>query len=363
MSFLAGFHKIIKYFHANLIFGLPCTILILLQACGTTHEVAISVVEPPAVDLSHEIKRIGVISSCTAVAEISTKGELEPWVSYTDQKWTQEAKKAALEGLFQKLSKDTKFDTIILLEAIPAADNLLGEGRGDIDWGMLQSICTENRVDALFALASYETETEATVKKTRIAQKDLLRDVVKVRGNEITLKTLIENGWRIYDPAERAILDEITINDEIVSRAQGEDPYRAFQAIEDRKDSLISKSTKSGLDFGSRLQPYTRVVWRDYYFKGTRNMEKADSLAQTDNWREAAALWKLDTVHPNSKIRSRVFYNLAVANELHGDLQSAVDWATKSYDTFASRSTEQYLEQLYNRINSSNQIEDLYLGR
>ena len=363
MHFIAGFNKLIKSLHPIPGLGALCLLLLLIQACGTTKEVPVTVVEPAPVELSQEIKRIGVISSCSAVSETTALEELEPWISHTDTKWSKEAKKAALQGLFQQLSKDTKFDTILLLDDVPSDYIALGENTEDIDWDQLNSICVENNVDALFALASFQTDTEVSIKKTRIEQKNLLREVVKIPGNEITLRTMIENGWRIYDPAERSILDEITINDELTSSAQGEDPYMAFQAIEDRKDSLISKGSKAGHNFGSRLQPYSTVVWRDYYTKGSTNMEKADSLAQSDNWQQAAALWKLDIVHPKEKIRARAQYNLAVANELHGDLDSAVDWATKSYDTYASKSTELYLDQLQTRILNTNRIEEEYIGR
>ena len=363
MHIIPGFNKLIKFLHSNRGLGFLCLFLILFQACGTTKEVPVTVVEPAPVELSQEIKRIGVISSCSVVSETTVLEELEPWVSHMDNKWSQEAKKAALQGLFQQLSKDTKFDTILLLNDVPSKYITLGENKEEIDWDQLGSICLENDVDALFALASFQTDTEVSIKKTRIEQKNLLREVVKIPGNEITLKTMIENGWRIYDPGKRAILDEITINDELTSSAQGEDPYMAFQAIEDRKDSLISKGSKAGHNFGSRLQPYSTVVWRDYYTKGSTNMEKADSLAQSDNWQQAAALWKLDIVHPKEKIRARAQYNLAVANELHGDLESAVNWATKSYDTYASKSTELYLDQLQTRVLNTNRIEEQYIGR
>ena len=106
----------------------------------------------------------------------------------------------------------------------------------------------------------------------------------------------------------------------------------------------------AGIKFGSRLNPYEETIWRPYYAKGSSNLEKADSLARAEEWKDAAKLWEKDLSHPSAKIRSRAYFNMAVVNELHGDLKTAMDWANKSYDIYDSKFTARYLDDLDHRM-------------
>lgn len=333
----------------------------LLSSCGITHEVSVQTIEPAIVDLTSEINRIGIINESIVADNEEASSELEAWVSYSDRQLSEAAKEAALSGLFDELVKDARFDTIVLLQAtkgdlIGATDQL-----EEIPWQAMKSLCENHELDALFALAFHETNTQISLKKTKLEQRDMLRDNIMIRGHEITLETLIENGWRIYDPFNKLILDEITLDNHIVNKAKGEDPLQAFQAIDSRKDSVIVFSKKTGNSFGLRLQPQTRTVSREYFYKGSVNLEKADALVQSEEWKAAADLWELDMSHPEPKIRGRSYFNMAVINELHGDLETAMDWAKKSNQTYGTKLTEEYLDILSNQLLKQQQIEEQYL--
>ncbi|MEN8789570.1 MAG: DUF6340 family protein [Flavobacteriaceae bacterium] len=335
--------------------------ILLLASCGVTHQVDVQTVEPAKVDLSSGIRRIGIINESIAGEIDQETGELEAWVRYSDKNISEAAKDAALMGLFNELIHDTRFDSILVLEQesdLQLSDQQLD---GAIPWERMAEICKKYEVDALFALAFHETDTRISLKKTKMEKRNLLRERIQTRGHEITLETLIENGWRIYDPFNKSILDEITLKNQLVSKAKGEDPIEAFQAIEDRRDSVLSFSAKTGSNFGSRLQPHKQTISRPYYIKGSDNLQKANEMAEAEDWQGAAALWKLDMAHTKSKVRSRAFYNMAVINEVHGDLESALELATKSNEVFESKLTKQYVLALNDRIKIQQQLEEQFL--
>ena len=337
-----------------LLFGIAFFML----SCGVTHNVDIPVWEPAPVDLANGIKRIGIINQSqeTKVSEQLTG--VEAWVAYSDEELSASAKQAAIDALYKELASDDRFDTILI---IPHSSNSVAFSFTDqelIPWNEMEKLCQQYRVDALFALAFHETDTEISIKKAKIKQRDLLRDNYTIRGHELKLETLIENGWRIYDPFNKQILDEISINNQIISKGEGEDPYLAFEAIEDRRDSVMMAGKNAGIKFGSRLNPYSQTISRPYYAKGSLNLIKADSLAQVSEWKNAARLWEKDLSHPSPKIRSRAYFNMAVVNELHGDLPTAMDWASKSIDIYESRFTQRYLDDLYHRMSRLTLIEE-----
>ena len=314
-------------------------------------------------DLANEIKRIGIINESLVTEVSDNTGALEAYISSTDHQLTLAGTEAAIKGLFNELAKDSRFDTILVIDlgekGLKSVNN--PDNPNQIPWQSMIGLCKQNNVDALFALAHYDTETQISLKKAKVEKKDLIRDNVLIKGHEITLETLIENGWRIYDPFNKVVLDEIVLNDQVVSKATGEDPFQALWSIEDRKDSILLKSKNNGIDFGLRLQPQEHVEYREYFAKGTENLAVANDLAISNEWKAASQLWEKDMSHPKPKIRSRAYYNMAVVNELHGDLESALNWAIQSYDIHNSKMTERYVEVLTNRISNNRLIEEQFL--
>ena len=337
---------------------LSCFCLLLLTACSVTSPVAVSTTEPAPVDLSKDIKRIGIYGQELNSDQTIKSFGLEEWVRYTDQLLSEAGRQAALKGLFEELTRDPRFDTIVIIEAHTSQNLTVNRNMDLIPWNTIKDICLRNSIDALFSLAYFETDTKVSLKKAKVTQKNLLRENTTVNGREITLETLIENGWRIYDPFKKEVLDEIVLNEQLVNTARGEDPFDAFQAVEDRQDSLISISSKNGSSFALRLQPFEQRIERDFYVKGSENMVKANDFIKSENWAQAKILWESDSKNPDPKISGRAFHNLAVLNEYHGDVETAHAWALKSTAVYNSKLTANYLEALEARLVKTQIIEE-----
>lgn len=315
----------------SLYFVFLVAILLFLGGCSTTSQVAIRTIEPAPVTLSQQIKRIGIIDRSEPKVQAENHDRIEQLIAAENRWLSEKGTDAALSGLLQELQKDDRFDAVQLLDELPAQMKNFGTPSEGISWSTISTLCEQYDVDAIFSLAYYETDTKVSLKKAKVEDHDLMRQKVIVPGHEITLETLIENGWRIYDPANQQLIDEFTLNDRLVSSAKGRDPFRALQSIENRKDSVLSKSKNSGSTYGLRLQPYEHDVTRDYFSVGTDNFVKAEEKAKNDDWKAAAGLWELETTNEKSKIRSKACYNMAVFSEIKGDLTEAIDWASKSY--------------------------------
>jgi hypothetical protein len=90
-------------------------------------------------------------------------------------------------------------------------------------------------------------------------------------------------------------------------------------------------------------------VTRDYFVKGTNNLEIAKRKAQTGKWDEAGKLWELETENPKIKIAGRACYNMAIINEINGSLDDALGWAQKSWEDYKTRQALKYIRILENR--------------
>ncbi|MFS4491798.1 DUF6340 family protein [Maribacter sp. 2308TA10-17] len=326
-----------------------CSVLVALSSCTSTKELTISTIEPSPVDFSNQIRKIGIVNSSKSSFVKSYSTRLEQLIVMEERWLAEKGTEAALTGLFDELAQDQRFDTVRILDNLDEEMTDFGTRPSKETWNKIAEICEENGVDAIFSLASHDTETQFSLKKTKIDQLDMMRDRTKVSAQEITLETLIENGWRVYDPKQRILVDEFTSNDQITASAKGVSPVDALQAIDKRRETLLEQSKNSGSSYAQRMQPKKLDVQRAYYVLGTRNFELADDKIQEGAYHEAIKLWEEEIANPKARISGRACYNLAVLSEFNGNLNAAMNWATKSYDLHKEDATLDYITTLERR--------------
>jgi len=324
-------------------------LLLFFSGCKSTQLVTVYSLEPAPVELAKNIKRIGIINEVHTTVSSAPIKSIEGFVAATDQQLSMEGKEAAIEGLFGVLFKDKRFDTIIILESTPEIWKKKNPGDEVIPWKTLEDLCVSNNLDAIFSLAFYETDTRVTNKRSSMEEVDLLRVKTMVAAREITLETLIENGWRIYDPFEKKVLDEILINEELVIQSKGKNAMNALRSMTDRSDSMLLKSRGSGSAFGMRLKPYSKAIQRAIYIKGSDKIAQAKEAIQKEDWLEAARLWQLETTNEKAKIKAMACHNMAVLYEIKNDLPKAMEWAILAQSHFEDKNSREYIEALKQR--------------
>lgn len=316
------------------------------NSCSATKDLEISAVEPAAIDLHNHITRIGIVNTSTPVSQEPVSDAIGRRITKENVRLSREGQEAAITGLREVLQRDGRFDTIVFIETTPEALVGLDTDPQEIAWQSIQEICGAHELDAVFALASYDTETHIKVKKKAYLALDLIRVRNKVRGHEITVETLIENGWRIYEPNSKAVLDEFVFKGAIVSRGQGQTPSRALENLGSRQEDFIAQSREDGSKYGARLRPMKRKLIRQLYVKGSPNLEEADVFIQKDDWENAVYLWQKDIAGAKTKPKARACHNMAVWQEYQGQLNSALTWARKADETFTTKHSQAYIADL-----------------
>ncbi len=332
------------------------TFLLLLASCGSTHEVAINSMEPARVDLSDKIVRVGILNSAGNPEESNLGKGIDRLVAIEDQWLIKKGQDAALFGLMDELIKDNRFDVELLDSSIDGLEGFSNNSEA-IPWASIKSICEKYNIDALFHLTHFDAETQISLRKTKMEQLNMLREKEEISAQEITLETLIQNGWRIYDPFLEKIVDEYTYDQQIVSKAKGLDPVAALRAIGSRKDSILSTGEFAGNSYGERLKPFERKIYRTYFVKGTDKLVQAAKNMASGDVQAAIKLWQEEVGHPKTKIKGRVCYNLAVGKELGGDLEQALEWASKANESLNDKNSQRYVTELESRINQQTIVE------
>jgi hypothetical protein len=181
---------------------------------------------------------------------------------------------------------------------------------------------------------------------------------VPVIKHYATVYTKIKSGWRIYDPVNKLILDEYISFQDVISKGSGINPLKAVEAISGRTEAVMQVSTELGQLYAKRILPYYIRVARLYFVRGTDNFKIAKRRARTGDWDGAAELWKKELDNPKRKVAGRACYNMAIINEINGNLEESLKWASKSYTDYNNKKGLDYVNILKYRINQRSILEN-----
>jgi len=217
---------------------------------------------------------------------------------------------------------------------------------------IVEKICRETGLDALFALERFDTETRLNYSTH---ETEISTPLGKIPGieHEAAMETLIKTGWRIYVPADKSINDEYNFAESLVFHGRGINSVAAVGSLLGRKEAVKQVSRNAGHTYALRILPFRLRVTRDYFVKGTNNFKIAKRKAQTGKWDEAGSLWERETDNPKLKIAGRASYNMAIINEINGNLDDALAWAQEAWEDYKIRPALNYARilegRLYNR--------------
>lgn len=202
----------------------------------------------------------------------------------------------------------------------------------------VKKICEEYDTDALLVLEQFSTK----------AMTDLTDE--KWMGNDGTYHAFYASldmkynaFFRIYKPGSKTI--EIPLNDTIYWESADDYLERMLKKLPTIKQAMISAGTKIALDVDAKISP-SWVPEKRGYFLFSRKNDRGKQLMDENNTEEARDYWMEMAQSDKKKIRSRAEYNLALLSELEGDLDQAIEWALKSYNTYYQHQTELYLKKL-----------------
>jgi hypothetical protein len=327
------------------------TVLILmiisLLSCKT-QQLYLTVVEPAPVSLPSYIKSVGVINRSVPTDETKGLDVLDKALSLEGVNLDKDGALESIRGLSDELLNNTRFTEVKALNDIDFRTPALTGFPTALTWEIVSKICNETKTDALFSLEKFDTDTHLNYSTRKVDIKTPLGTVPGLE-HHAEMNTLVKTGWRIYDPSSKMILDEFLYDESITFSGRGINPLVAASALVGRKEAVGQVSNKAGHGYALRIIPYRLRVMRDYYVKGTNNFKIAKRKAQVGKWDDAGLLWEKETANSSTKVAGRACYNMAIINEINGDLDAALKWAQKSYEDTNNKLALRYVRILENR--------------
>lgn len=98
---------------------------------------------------------------------------------------------------------------------------------------------------------------------------------------------------------------------------------------------VVNNSAKYlGQVFCSTIIPTWIPVKRIYYTSNNRDMRQAEKFALNNDWLKAAEIWNEQTKSKNHLIVAKATFNMALACEMEGHPDVALDWLVRSNSVF-----------------------------
>ena len=110
------------------------------------------------------------------------------------------------------------------------------------------------------------------------------------------------------------------------------DAHNRLQTIVDGSSNYLGRFA------ASKMIPNWVPVERLYYQSNNPNMLLAEKYALQNDWLKAAGLWNGLTKNKNLKISAKASYNMALACEMEGKHDVAIDWLVKSFSILKQNS-------------------------
>ena len=331
------------------------SLLVIFTSCSK-NMLTMSVTEPAPVSISPDIKKVGIIDRSKASKPTENLDKIDKILSGEGKNLDKDGAAKTIKGLLHELNKNDRFSEVKTLNIDKIINPGIGVFPAALGWDKISDICKKNDVDALFVLSFYDTDSKIEYKAVPVEIVGPLGIKIKAIEHHATIITTIKTGWRIYDYKAKLISDEILLNELTYSIGKGINPISAAEAIIGRKEAVMQASTNIGYTYASRILPYRIRVSREYYVKGSQKFKIGKRRAQTGDWDGAADLWLEETSNPKRKISGRACYNMAIYNEINGNLEGAYEWASKSYTYYKNKTALRYLNVLKIRMNRLNEL-------
>lgn len=152
----------------------------------------------------------------------------------------------------------------------------------------------------------------------------------------------VNSIWNFYDLNELKYIHSIPDSDTISWQEYSEFRNMAERLLPPRKDAILNAADIMGTNFANKLIPHWIMVQRMYYTSGHVEFKQTSEMVQEGKWMEAATIWKKLANNPNKSIAAKSKFNMALAFEMQGNLDTALQWVVESFHVFGQENLEHY---------------------
>jgi len=325
---------------------------LLAFSCGSTKSLLIEIPIPAEKSLSTDIQSLTIVTQ--AVDEKFTDLEAdslqtifyEQRFNYDTVIYDRQMADTTLKVVGELLFESGRYDYVIPENRFLKPFNKSFSGL-TMPWDTVKNLAETYETDAVLSLDHLRTRVITDYGNETYF--DAFNDGF-YSAAQAKMQVIYEALFRVYDPVEEKIVMRETMRDTLIWEDADASARNLFSRFTPVKQAL----TEAGIAIALELSEKVAVIWRTeqrvYFNNGNDNLKQASQLVNNGNWQAAIALWKETAESSNSKsLKSKALFNIAVGYEMLGNVDEAISWALKSYDTMYRQATYDYLQTLERR--------------
>lgn len=177
--------------------------------------------------------------------------------------------------------------------------------------------------------------------------------------NYVEMMYPIQALFRIYDTRTRKVVDYNVMEDTL--RVQAQQGY--LETIQDAvgrmpkpHTAVFEASQMIAESYISRIAPHWENVRRYFYSDNSSDMDLAAMQVSDEKWKEATDIWLMYVDDSNSQRAAMASFNLALASEMAGNYELAIEWLQHAKHKNQRYYSTNYEEILKRRIIEKNQL-------
>lgn len=321
-------------------------------SCNTMQKISIQLATPPLHPVSQEVQSIAILNrSITgkftnldrdSLEKILVKSELDLDTVMLDSVAADTTIQVAAKALFES----GRFDVVV-----PKQRNLKRSDKGGLlaplDKNFIEGIRKDFKVDAVLVLENFSEKVITNLEsRSFLAGFESASFVNQYKG---TINVAYNLEWRLYQPDFNPPISRYNTKDTVFWDSFDYSLRNMYDKLPSLKEALIGGGIASGVDMADNISPKWNDATRRYYKTGNKEADAAIPLIKSNQWEKAAEIWRKFSDASSKTLRGKVQFNLALAAEMTGNIDLAVEWAKKSYETHYSPQTVSYLKQLNER--------------
>jgi hypothetical protein len=287
------------------------SLLLSISSCVSYKKLTIEIVKPAGYSIPPEIKKLTIVSrnlkyeSDTLQNYLAKNNRLiKDKIRFNPDSL---ARKTCIDSLTVNLLKQNRFDSILIypINYFPLIRvKIVGPNKAD--WYKI--ITQKTKADGLVILdmfSCFYTNHES-------------------EGSDAGANVVTSNIWTFYDTKKQKITDRFVQIDTLYWDGRDESGLKKAR-IPAKKEAITLSSGVIGRNYSKHLLPSWTMVYRDIMDCKKADLKNAARLALKSNWEAASDIWKKYTDVRNKRNQIVALYNLALASEMNGDVDRAIE--------------------------------------
>lgn len=293
---------------------------VLLSSCSSLLYTSIDVLRPAKVAFAPEAKNLLIVNN--TVVQPPEVGHTTHLIGENSRNILLQADSLSifcLGALTEELSAKNFFSSVTLL---PNSKNTSGNFN-QINHLTPDSVfknCVIHQADAILSLDKIKVNDE-------LSELYLLETGTFLSALDVKY----ESSWSIHYP-NKPKLSSIEFKDTVYWESESYFRKKAISDLPKRDDALIDGALYVGKKAVDRFVPYWEKVDRYLFNSNNKYIKKGIDSVYVKNWQSAIGNWEIALNKSKSSLtQALAANNIAVAYEIIGDIDKAIEYATKSY--------------------------------